>query len=68
MPVCPICGNEKWTIGPLTAPVIYTQDDHGKLVTEGRQSPLVPFVCLKCSFVYHFAWVPIAQEADDGPS
>ena len=66
MPVCPICGHEEWTVGSLIAPVIYTQDDEGKLVTEGRQSPLVPFVCLTCSFVYHFAWVPIVQESDGG--
>jgi hypothetical protein len=66
MPVCPICGNDRWTIEALIAPVIYAQDETGRLVTEGRQGPLVPFVCLTCSFVYHFAWAPIVQQSSDG--
>jgi len=53
---CPICLTQAWTIGPLVHALPWAS---GAIALGGGAVPMVVVVCNNCSFVAHFAAVPI---------
>jgi len=58
---CPICVTNAWTIGPLLHALPWTG---GGVTLGGGAIPMVVVVCNNCSFVAHFAAVPIGIVVD----
>lgn len=53
---CPICLSQSWTIGPLIHALPWFE---GNLVLGGGAIPMAVLVCTNCSFVAHFAAMPL---------